>query len=51
MFASKPPILEIELVYLGWFGGKWTVTLREGWVDHNCLLQARKPLLAPRIGQ
>ena len=33
------------------FGGKWTITLRGSRLDHNCLFQAREPLLAPRIGQ
>ena len=45
------PILEIQLVYLGWLGEKWTVTLRESYVDHNCLSQAWEWLLAPGIGQ
>ena len=50
-FPIGPPILEIQLVYLGWLGGKWTVTLRVSSVDHNSLFQAREQLLAPRIGQ
>ena len=29
MIPSWPPILEIQLVFLDWLGGKWTAILKE----------------------